>query len=85
MKLRQPMPELTGAKEWLNGEVTKEDLIGDKPTLIHFWSVSCHLCKEAMPQVNQFRDEYKDQLNVVAVHMPRSEDDLDLEKSKKLR
>ncbi|MGV2913153.1 TlpA family protein disulfide reductase, partial [Bacillus safensis] len=30
MKLRQPMPELTGAKEWLNGEVTKEDLIGDK-------------------------------------------------------
>lgn len=84
MKLRQPMPELTGAKEWLNGEVTKEDLIGDKPTLIHFWSVSCHLCKEAMPQVNQFRDEYKDQLNVVAVHMPRSEDDLDLDKIKEV-
>lgn len=36
MKLRQPMPELTGAKEWLNGEVTKEQLIGEKPTLIHF-------------------------------------------------
>ena len=85
MKLRQPMPELTGAKEWLNGEVTREELIGDKPTLIHFWSVSCHLCKEAMPQVNQFRDEYKDQLNVIAVHMPRSEDDLDLEKSKRLQ
>ncbi|WP_144469939.1 TlpA family protein disulfide reductase [Bacillus pumilus] len=84
MKLRQPMPELTGAKEWLNGEVTKEDLIGEKPTLIHFWSVSCHLCKEAMPQVNQFRDEYKDQLNVVAVHMPRSEDDLDLDKIKEV-
>ncbi|MES9766594.1 TlpA family protein disulfide reductase, partial [Bacillus altitudinis] len=30
MKLRQPMPELTGAKEWLNGEVTREELIGDK-------------------------------------------------------
>lgn len=84
MKLRQPMPELTGAKEWLNGEVTREELIGDKPTLIHFWSVSCHLCKEAMPQVNQFRDEYKDQLNVIAVHMPRSEDDLDLEKIKEV-
>ena len=37
-----------------------------------------------MPQVNQFRDEYKDQLNVIAVHMPRSEDDLDLEKSKEV-
>lgn len=51
MKLRQPMPELTGEKAWLNGEVTREQLIGEKPTLIHFWSISCHLCKEAMPQV----------------------------------
>ncbi len=28
MKLRQPMPELTGEKAWLNGEVTREQLIG---------------------------------------------------------
>ncbi|WP_409275416.1 TlpA family protein disulfide reductase [Neobacillus sp. SCS-31] len=83
MKLREPMPELTGATEWLNGEVARDQLIGEKPTLIHFWSVSCHLCKEAMPQVNQFRDDYKDKLNVVAVHMPRSEDDLNLEDIKK--
>lgn len=76
MKLREQMPELTGATEWINEEVTKEDLIG-KPTLIHFWSVSCYLCKEAMPEINDLRDEYDDELNVVAVHMPRSEDDLD--------
>ncbi|WP_077622174.1 TlpA family protein disulfide reductase [Sediminibacillus massiliensis] len=84
MKLREPMPELDGATEWLNGEVTKTDLVGDKPTLIHFWSVSCGLCKEAMPNVNEFRDEYKDELNVVAVHMPRSEKDLDLDKIKEV-
>ncbi|MCD7035482.1 TlpA family protein disulfide reductase [Metabacillus sp. GX 13764] len=83
MKLREQMPELEGAVEWLNGEKSKSDLIGEKPTLIHFWSVSCHMCKEAMPQVNQFRDDYKDKLNVVAVHMPRSEDDLDIEDIKK--
>ncbi|MFE7061293.1 redoxin domain-containing protein [Sutcliffiella sp. NPDC057660] len=77
MKLREQMPELTGATEWINEEVTKDDLIG-KPTLIHFWSVSCYLCKEAMPEINDLRDEYDDELNVVAVHMPRSEDDLDL-------
>ncbi|MEH7470056.1 TlpA family protein disulfide reductase, partial [Priestia megaterium] len=47
MKLREQMPELTGATSWINDEVTKEDLVGDKATLIHFWSVSCHLCKEA--------------------------------------
>ncbi|MDR4325599.1 TlpA disulfide reductase family protein [Bacillus pseudomycoides] len=79
MKLRQPMPSLDGATTVLNGEVVRESLIGEKPTLIHFWSVSCHLCKEAMPDINKFRDEYKEQLNVVAVHMPRSEEDLNLE------
>lgn len=84
MKLREPMPELEGATEWLNGQVTKADLTGEKPTLIHYWSVSCHLCKEAMPNVNKFRDDFKDKLNVVAVHIPRSEDDLDLEEIKKV-
>ncbi|WP_028782608.1 redoxin domain-containing protein [Thalassobacillus devorans] len=84
MRLRAPMPELEGATEWLNGQVSKSDLLGDKPTLIHFWSVSCGLCKEAMPNVNEFRDEYKDDLNVVAVHMPRSEKDLDLDKIKEV-
>ncbi|WP_243293043.1 TlpA disulfide reductase family protein [Bacillus sp. FJAT-47783] len=79
MKLRTPMPELEGATAWINGEVTKDQLIDEKPTLIHFWSISCHLCKEAMPKVNEFRDQYKDKLNVVAVHMPRSENDLNLE------
>ena len=32
-----------------------------------------------MPDVNNFRDQYKDELNVVAVHMPRSEADTDLD------
>lgn len=76
MKLREQMPELDGATEWINGELTKSDLIGEIPTLFHFWSISCGLCKDAMPQVNEFRDQYKDRLNVVAVHMPRSEKDL---------
>lgn len=84
MKLRTPMPELSGATEWINTTLTKADLVGVKPTLFHFWSISCGLCKEAMPNVNQFRDDFKDQLNVVAVHMPRSEKDLDIEEIKKI-
>lgn len=79
MKLRAEMPELIGETAWLNGRVTKEELVGEKPTLIHFWSISCHLCKEAMPEINAFRDLYKDRLNVVAVHMPRSEKDLNID------
>ncbi|TCP24526.1 thiol-disulfide isomerase/thioredoxin [Scopulibacillus darangshiensis] len=84
MRLRDEMPELEGAAAWLNGEVEKSDLIGNKPTLIHFWSVSCQLCKEAMPNVNEFRDNYKDELNVVAVHMPRSEKDLNIDQIKEV-
>jgi thiol-disulfide isomerase/thioredoxin len=84
MKLRTPMPELEGATTWFNGEVSKSDLMGGKPTLIHFWSISCGLCKEAMPDVNEFRDKYIDKLNVIAVHMPRSEKDLDLDEIKKV-
>lgn len=37
-----------------------------------------------MPQVNEFRDRYKDKLNVVAVHMPRSEKDLDIDQIKEV-
>lgn len=33
MKLRQPMPELAGEKAWLNGEVTREQLIGENRRL----------------------------------------------------
>jgi thiol-disulfide isomerase/thioredoxin len=84
MRLRSDMPELSGATEWINGEISKSDLVGDKPTLIHFWSVSCGLCKEAMPSINQFRDDYKDELNVIAVHMPRSEKDLDISQIKEV-
>lgn len=84
MKLHAEMPELKGEAAWLNGEVTRDELVGEKPTLIHFWSMSCHLCKEAMPKVNEFRDEYKDKLNVVAVHMPRSPKELDIDDVKKV-
>jgi thiol-disulfide isomerase/thioredoxin len=78
------MPELSGATEWINTSLTRADLVGGKPTLFHFWSISCGLCKEAMSNVNKFRDDYEDQLNVVAVHMPRSEKDLDIEEIKKV-
>ncbi len=80
MRLREQMPELVGATTWLNGETTKEKLVGKNPTLIHFWSVSCSMCKNSIRVVNQFRDKYKNDLNVVAVHIPRSDADLDLDR-----
>jgi len=80
MKLREFMPELKGAVQWLNSSpITRADVIGEKPTLFHFWSVSCDSCKKGMSNMTSFYQEYRDKLNVVTVHMPRSEEDRNLE------
>lgn len=79
MKLRDEMPELFDAEYWLNKQVTKSELIGEKPTLIHFWSISSNLSKDVMTQLNDLREKYEEQLNIVAVHIPQSDDDLNLE------
>ncbi len=72
------MPELDGATEWINGEAKREDFAGS-PTLAHFWAKSCHICHENMPKVQAWRKEYADRgLKVVAIHMPRQEEDTDV-------
>ncbi|MBE3582667.1 MAG: redoxin domain-containing protein [Limnochordaceae bacterium] len=70
------LPSLEGATQWLNGGPLHRQELTGKPTLIHFWAVSCHLCKETMPTVNRWRDTYQPLgLQVIAVHMPRSQED----------
>ena len=83
MKLRSKMPDIKGETHWLNGKVEREDLIGEKPTIIHFWSVSCYDCKESMPEFISFGERYSENLNLLAVHMPRSKEDMDIGKVKK--
>ncbi len=78
MRLREELPDFPGITEWVNGQVTKADLAG-KPVLVHFWAVSCYMCKESMPQINEWRDKYKEKgLQVIGIHMPRSEADTDI-------
>jgi thiol-disulfide isomerase/thioredoxin len=81
MRIGTPKPSLEGATEWLNGSAAEaESHTEGQPTLIHFWSISCHICKENMPRVAEWRDKFKDQgLRVVAVHLPRYEADTDVD------
>lgn len=83
MRLRSELPDFQGVTEWVNGEVNKTELKG-RPVLIHFWAVSCHMCKESLPQINEWRDKYGKEFNlqVIGVHMPRSEKDTDIEQVK---
>ncbi len=80
MKLRAELPELAGATEWLNGTFDKASVQG-KPVLVHFWAVSCYMCKEGMPLLKEWKDKYGEQygLQLVGIHMPRSEKDTELE------
>ncbi len=79
MKMGTEFPPLEGATEWINGSPEGyEILTNGKPTLVHFWSVSCGICKTNMPKIAAWRDEQKENLNVVSVHMPRYEADRDL-------
>ena len=79
MRTGTPLPELTGATEWINGEVESRDLIGS-PTLVHIWAVSCPICHDNMPKVAEWREQYRAQgLKVVAIHMPRQGEDTNVE------
>lgn len=80
MRLRTEMPELKGVTEWVNDETNKDALKG-KPVLVHFWSISCYLCKESFPELKQMREETPE-LEIVGIHMPRSEKDTNIDEVK---
>lgn len=78
MRIGDAMPTLDGATTWING--SQENVVQGKPTLVHFWSVSCGLCKDKMPQLHELIRKYESfGLQTVAVHMPRYEADTDID------
>lgn len=81
MRIGDVMPSFEGATTWINGSLanTLEQTKG-KPTLVHFWAVSCGICKDKMPQLNEMKKKYGELgLQTIAVHMPRYEADTDLD------
>ena len=81
MRLGTQLPRFDGATEWFGStqEHVESETAGH-PTLVHFWSASCGICKDNLPRVAQWRDEKRDQgLRVVGIHMPRYESDTDVE------
>jgi thiol-disulfide isomerase/thioredoxin len=81
MRIGTQMPSLDGATEWFGGtQAAAEAAAQGHPTIVHFWSMSCGMCKENMPRVAAWRDQMKEQgLRVIAIHMPRYEADTDIE------
>jgi thiol-disulfide isomerase/thioredoxin len=80
LKMDSPLPGFKGGTQWFNSQpITMEQLDG-KPVLVHFWAVSCGTCKESLPDIKRWMDEFKEQnLQVISVHMPRMESDTNIE------
>ncbi len=77
--MRSPLPSLEGATAWVNGEPKPEELRG-LPVVVSFWSKSCYICHETADTFAQWRDKFAQHgVAFVAVHQPRSEDELDVD------
>lgn len=76
--MRSPLPTFEGATAWVNGEVNAEELRG-RPVVVSFWSQSCYICHDTAEQFAWWRDSFEKRgVAFVAVHQPRSEDELDV-------
>ncbi len=75
------MPSLEGATTWLNGsweDVSEKTT--EHPTLVHFWAVSCGVCKDNMARLHELAKKFEPLgLQIISVHMPRYEADTDLD------
>jgi thiol-disulfide isomerase/thioredoxin len=59
--------------ELLNGDKIKlSDLKGQK-VLINFWATWCPPCKEEMPEMQKFYEEYGDEIAIIAINATDSE------------
>jgi len=74
------LPSIEGGTEWFNSPPIKNDELKGVPVLIHFWAISCGICKESLPEISGWLDKYGSKgLKIVSVHMPRQESDTNIE------
>lgn len=65
-----PAPELHN-ETWLNSAPLKLADLRGKVVMVEFWTFGCYNCKNMMPYVRQWHDEYADDgLVIIGVHTP---------------
>ncbi len=85
LRMDSPFPGFKGGTDWFNSEPITEEQLKGKPLLVHFWAVSCGTCKESLPDVKRWAQEFADKgLRVISVHMPRMESDQNIDSIKEV-
>jgi len=81
MRIGTALPSLEGATEWLSDSAAEVSQSAEgQSVLIHFWSLSCGLCKENLPRVAEWREKYTPAgLKIVAIHLPRYPEDTNVD------
>lgn len=83
LRMDSPMPALEGGTDWFNSEPVDAESLRGHVVLIHFWAVSCGICKESLPDITRWIETYGPRgLKVVAIHMPRQESDTNIQSVK---
>ena len=83
LRMDSAMPSLEGGTDWFNSEpITTESLKGHV-VVVHFWAISCGICKESLPDITRWIETFSPNgLKVIAIHMPRQESDTNVESVK---
>lgn len=80
LRMDAPLPSIEGGTDWFNSPPIKNDELKGVPVLIHFWAISCGICKESLPEISSWLDKYGSKgLKIVSVHMPRQESDTNID------
>ena len=80
LRMDTPLPSLEGGTDWFNSKPITLDELKGHTVIIHFWSISCGICKESLPDVERWIENYGPKgLKLVSVHMPRQESDTNVE------
>lgn len=78
MNIGESIPNLERNRIILNKDKEQSVIIEDIPTFVHFWSFSCQICKQTLTEINSFREKFASKINIISVHMPRSEHELQI-------
>ena len=75
MRLSQEMPELEGFTHEFNPreEEIIRDLLGQKPTLVHFWSADLDLSVNNLEDFKALVESFENRVRFVSIHVPQDD------------